>query len=99
MMKYLVSLCITHLCTATAFIFITASAPAKTVLGAVNGLSQTSASISRVVGPALATSLFALSKEHNLLNGNAVYVILILLSGVLVWLAGKLPDEIQDRDE
>ncbi|KAG1746529.1 MFS general substrate transporter [Suillus paluster] len=83
----------------TVFMFVTASAPAKNVLGAVNGLGQTSASMARVIGPALATSLFALSKEHNILNGNAVYVILIMLAGVLRWLGSQLPDEIQDRDE
>ena len=79
--------------------FITASAPSKNVLGAINGLGQTTASMARAVGPALATSLFAFSKEHNVLNGNAVYVVLILLSGILRWLGSQLPDEIQDRDE
>ncbi|OAX37945.1 hypothetical protein K503DRAFT_200818 [Rhizopogon vinicolor AM-OR11-026] len=79
--------------------FITASAPTKNVLGAINGLGQTTVSMARAVGPALATSLFAFSKEHNLLNGNAVYVIFIILAGVLRWLGSRLPDEIQDRDE
>ncbi|KAG2342105.1 MFS general substrate transporter [Suillus weaverae] len=83
----------------TVFMFITASAPTNTVLGAINGLGQTSASMARAVGPALATSLFAVSKEHNLLAGNAVYVILIMLAGALRWLGSQLPDEIQDRDE
>ncbi|KAG0709389.1 major facilitator superfamily domain-containing protein [Suillus ampliporus] len=89
----------TDLITGTVFMFITASAPTKSVLGAVNGLGQTTASMARVIGPALATSLFAFSKEHNILNGNAVYVILVMLAGVLRWLGSQLPDEIQDRDE
>ncbi|KAG1746535.1 major facilitator superfamily domain-containing protein [Suillus paluster] len=76
-----------------------ASAPAKNVLGAINGLGQTSSSVARAVGPALATSLFAFSKERNLLNGNAVFVVLIMLAGVLRWLASQLPDELKDRDE
>lgn len=84
---------------ATVLMFVTASAPAKNVLGVVNGLSQTSASIARALGPALTTSLFAFSKKHNILNGNAVYVVLIILSGVLRWLGSQLPDEVQDRDE
>jgi len=84
---------------ATIFMFITASAPAKNVLGAVNGLGQTTASMARAVGPALATSLFAFSKEHNLLNGNAVFLILAILGGLLRWLGSQLPDEIQNRDE
>jgi MFS family permease len=83
----------------TVFMFITASAPTKNVLGSINGLGQTSASMARVVGPAFATSLFAFSKEHNILNGNAVYVVLIMLAGALRWLGSQLPDEIQDRDE
>ncbi|OJA08648.1 hypothetical protein AZE42_05276 [Rhizopogon vesiculosus] len=84
---------------ACAFMFITASAPTKNVLGAINGLGQTTVSMARAVGPALATSLFAFSKEHNLLNGNAVYLIFIILAGALRWLGSHLPDEIQDRDE
>jgi MFS family permease len=83
----------------TVFMFITASAPTNTVLGAINGLGQTSASVARAVGPALATSLFAVSKERNILAGNAVYVVLIMLAGVLRWLGSQLPDEVQDRDE
>ena len=79
--------------------FITASAPTKNVLGAINGLGQTTASIARAVGPALATSLFAFSKEHNVLDGNAIYVILIILAGGFRWLGSQLPDEIQNRDE
>ncbi|KAG2039615.1 major facilitator superfamily domain-containing protein [Suillus americanus] len=83
----------------TVFMFITASAPTNTVLGAINGLGQTSASMARAVGPALATSLFAISKERNLLAGNAVYVVLIMLAGVLRWMGSQLPDELQDRNE
>jgi MFS family permease len=83
----------------TIYLFITASAPAKNVLGAVYGLGQTSASMARAFGPALATSLFAFSKEHNLMNGNAVYVIFIILGGVMSWLGSQLPDELQEWDE
>ncbi|KAG1748652.1 MFS general substrate transporter [Suillus lakei] len=83
----------------TVFMFITASAPTNTVLGAINGLGQTSASMARAFGPALATSLFAASKEHNLLGGNAVFVVLLVLAGTLRWLGSWLPDEIQNRDE
>ncbi|KAJ8582658.1 hypothetical protein M405DRAFT_937664 [Rhizopogon salebrosus TDB-379] len=68
---------------ASVFLIITNSAPSKNVLGAINGLGQTSASAARAVGLASATSLFAFSKEHNVLNGNAVYVVFIVLTGVL----------------
>ncbi|KAG2155857.1 uncharacterized protein EDB93DRAFT_1101638 [Suillus bovinus] len=83
----------------TIFLFITASARTNNVLGAIHGLGQTSASVARAVGPALATSLFAVTKEHNLLGGNAVFFIFIALTGVLRWMASLLPDEVQDRDE
>ncbi|KAG1772302.1 MFS general substrate transporter [Suillus occidentalis] len=83
----------------TIFLLITVSAPSDTVLGAINGLGQTFSSMARAVGPALATSLFAVSKERNLLAGNAVYVILIMLAGALRWLGSQLPDDIQDRNE
>ncbi|KAG2070411.1 MFS general substrate transporter [Suillus decipiens] len=83
----------------TLLMFITASAPTKGALGAINGLAQTSSSIARAVGPAFATSLFAASKEHNLLGGNAVFVILFMLAVALRWLGSQLPDGIQDRDE
>ncbi|KAG2100401.1 MFS transporter [Suillus discolor] len=88
-----------HTTYGTIYMFITASAPTNNVLGAINGLSQTSAAVARAIGPALATSLFAVSKEHNLLGGNAVFVVLIVLAGGLRWLASQLPDEVQDRDE
>ncbi|KAG1848752.1 MFS general substrate transporter [Suillus subalutaceus] len=83
----------------TLLMFITVSAPTKDALGAINGLAQTSSSIARAVGPAFASSLFAASKEYNLLGGNAVFVILFMLAGVLRWLGSQLPDEIRDRDE
>jgi hypothetical protein len=79
-------------------VFVTASAPTKNLLGAINGLGQTTASMSRAFGPALATSLFAFSKEYNVLQGNAAYVVLIVLGCVLSWLGSQLPDGTEDRD-
>jgi hypothetical protein len=81
------------------YLFVTACAPAKNVLGAIHGLGQTTMAIARAVGPALATSLFALSKQHNIMNGNAVYVIFIMLAGLLRWLVSQLPDKLQEKDE
>ncbi|OJA11496.1 hypothetical protein AZE42_07874 [Rhizopogon vesiculosus] len=78
---------------ATAFMFIIGSAPAKNVLDAINGLGQTSAALARAFGPALATSLFAFSKEHNIPNGNALYVIFIIFACGLGLLASQLPHE------
>ena len=47
----------------------------------------------RAVGPASATSFFAVSVEKNLLGGNLVYLVLMLLS-VLAYVAAQLlPEE------
>ena len=57
---------------ATIFIFVTRAAPNKQSLGSTNGLSQSLSSTARAIGPALTTSLFAVSKEYNVLGGNLV---------------------------
>jgi hypothetical protein len=75
------------------FIFITMSAPNKRSLGATNGLSQTTVSIARAVGPAISTSLFAFSSEHNLLGGYAVYAFFFALSCSSLLLAIRLPND------
>jgi hypothetical protein len=77
---------------ATIFIFVTRAAPNKESLGSTNGLSQSLTSIARAIGPALTTSLFAFSKEYNVLGGNLIYVILAILVTILVLLSQRLPD-------
>jgi MFS family permease len=74
------------------FIFVTRAAPNKESLGSTNGLSQSLSSTARAIGPALTTSLFAVSKEYNVLGGNLVYVILAILITILVVLSRRLPD-------
>ncbi|KAF8840923.1 MFS general substrate transporter [Paxillus ammoniavirescens] len=76
-----------------AFLYVTASAPNRKTLGAVNGLSQTTASTVRAIGPALATSMFAYSVEHNLIGGYAVYVVMIGLTLATSWFGAMLPVE------
>ncbi|EMD34052.1 hypothetical protein CERSUDRAFT_117561 [Gelatoporia subvermispora B] len=73
------------------FMFITSAAPNKQSLGATNGIAQLAASIIRTIGPASATSLFALSVEHGWLGGYAVYGIFIVISALLILLAIPLP--------
>ncbi|KAF8886137.1 major facilitator superfamily domain-containing protein [Infundibulicybe gibba] len=75
------------------FTYVTASSPNKRSLGATNGLAQTSVSLAQAVGPAISTSLFALSVEKNLLGGYAVYVILLVISCLAIPLAVRLPEE------
>lgn len=81
------------------FMFITASAPSKASLGATNGLSQTTASIARAIGPALATSLFSLSVEKNVLGGYGAYALFVVLSVLALGLAVRLPMEVWEEDD
>lgn len=86
-----------------AFIYIRAAAPNKRVLGATNGLAQTSISVVRAIGPALSTSLFSLSLERNILGGSFVYVVMVILTvGALyatTYLPKKIWDAAQDQEE
>ncbi|KAF9478324.1 MFS general substrate transporter [Pholiota conissans] len=81
----------------TIFMYITTSAPNKRSLGATNGLSQTTVSIARAIGPALVTSLFSYSVEKNILGGNAVYVVFVILSFFAIALATRLPARVWDH--
>jgi hypothetical protein len=83
--------------------FITASAPNKRSLGATNGLAQTTVSIARAVGPAVSSSIFAFSSQHNLLGGYAVYAVFGGLACASLLLAKHLPEdasvEIEGEDD
>ncbi|KAJ7716468.1 major facilitator superfamily domain-containing protein [Mycena maculata] len=80
------------------FVFITASAP-KSSRGTVNGLSQTYAALARAIAPALSTSLFSLSVQHNLLGGYFIYFVFLVISGLSLVLAESLPDQVWDDFE
>ncbi|KAI5990084.1 major facilitator superfamily domain-containing protein [Pisolithus albus] len=82
---------------AVIFVFVTRASPNKYSLGTLNGLSQTTTSIARALGPATFTSLFAFSKEYNLLGGNLVYVVLLILLCLLVFLSRRLPELKKDK--
>ncbi|KZP23803.1 MFS general substrate transporter [Athelia psychrophila] len=80
------------------FIYLSAAAPNRRSLGATNGMAQTVVSIVRAVGPAVSTSLFAVSVKHNLLGGYAVYLILIVLSGMSLFVVVRMPKKPWGRD-
>lgn len=88
---------LSDMCFGCLFIYITAASP-KNSLGAANGLSQTTVSIARAIGPGLATSLFALSLDKNLLGGYAVYAIIFVFTCVSLLLAIRLPRKIWDEN-
>lgn len=75
----------------TIFLFIRSAAPTREALGATNGVAQTMASFMRTVGPVCATSLYAVSREHQLLGGNLVYVVLLLVTAVTLSASFLLP--------
>ncbi|KAH7334668.1 MFS general substrate transporter [Rhizoctonia solani] len=62
-------------------LFISAAPPNPLCLGATNGLAQTSASIMRAIGPAITTSLFALSASH---GSSLVYVALSVVTALCI---------------
>ncbi|KAF7375262.1 Major facilitator superfamily multidrug-resistance DHA1 sub-family [Mycena sanguinolenta] len=78
------------------FIFVTSSAP-KSSRGAVNGMSQTLVALARAIGPAMATSLFSFSVQHNILGGYMVYLVFVILSGFALVLAKHLPAEVWEE--
>ncbi|KAF9498816.1 MFS general substrate transporter [Pleurotus eryngii] len=75
------------------FMFITAAAPNRRSLGATNGLSQTTVSVARAIGPAMTTSLYSFSVQYHFLGGKLVYVILMVLTLFALALAKKLPED------
>ncbi|KAK7691033.1 hypothetical protein QCA50_006136 [Cerrena zonata] len=81
------------------FMFVTSAAPNKRSLGTTNGVGQLIAAIVRAIGPALASSLFALSIERNWLGGNAVYVFFGIISGLGLFACNLLPAQVWHRDD
>jgi hypothetical protein len=53
----------------------------------------------RAIGPATSTSLFAFSVGHNILGGYAVYLVLILGTGVALQYALMLPRHVREDGE
>ncbi|KAL0064060.1 hypothetical protein AAF712_009026 [Marasmius tenuissimus] len=60
-------------------------------LGAVNGFSQTIASVIRTIAPTLASSLFALSLQSGILGGYLVYAVMIMVTLIGSVCSSKLP--------
>ncbi|CAE7170299.1 unnamed protein product [Rhizoctonia solani] len=74
-------------------IYVNTSAPSKDALGTLNGISQTIICVIRAIGPATATSLFSLSVEKNIMGGNFVYGILLIMVCVGVFASRWLKEE------
>lgn len=76
--------------------YITAAAPNRRCLGALNGVAQTTASVVRAIGPASATSLFAYSIQHNFMGGYGVYIVLVFGTVATMPLSAMLPDDVAE---
>ncbi|KAJ7654293.1 major facilitator superfamily domain-containing protein [Mycena rosella] len=85
-------------CFGAIFTFVNASAPTGS-RGTVNGLAQTAVSTAHAIGPAMATALFSLSLEKNLLSGHAVYVVFLCLSALALLLAMCLPAQLWEVED
>ncbi|KAI0703802.1 MFS general substrate transporter [Cytidiella melzeri] len=95
-------LCFTVACDlayGSIFLYVAAASPNKHSLGATNGVAQLAASIVRAIGPALSTSLFAASVQHNWLGGTAVYVILVCVSWSSLFVGRRLPERLWNEEE
>ena len=63
------------------------------LVGSGNGVAQSVTSLARAFGPAVASSLFAISIERNLAGGNMVYLVLSGFTCLTIWTSHSLPDE------
>ncbi|KAJ3867400.1 major facilitator superfamily domain-containing protein [Lentinula novae-zelandiae] len=95
-LQFLLSNTVGSMAYATAQIFVINGAPSKSALGATNGFCQASKTMARTIGPVLATSLFSLSKEHDLCGGYLVYTIFMLITFVCMRTTMYLPRELKN---
>ncbi|TFK50149.1 MFS general substrate transporter [Heliocybe sulcata] len=98
MVVQLVVCVLMDMCFGCIFIYINSSAPSKRSLGATNGMAQTTVSIIRALGPAMTTSLFAVTIEKNLMGGYLVYVVLVVTTLLCLGVASRLPGDAWDAD-
>ncbi|KAJ6577483.1 major facilitator superfamily multidrug-resistance, DHA1 sub-family [Mycena capillaripes] len=80
---------------ASAGLFIMDAAPSPASLGSVNGLGQMVATVGRSLASSFASSLFALSAEHQIAGGNLVYLVLIIITLVAVRCSLLLPRKLR----
>ncbi|KLO16145.1 MFS general substrate transporter [Schizopora paradoxa] len=69
-----------HMCFTLNTILIRNAAPSSEALGSTFGLAQTVACVARAGSPAFVSTLFALSKKYNLMQGNMVWVVMFVIA-------------------
>lgn len=85
-------------------ILVKSSVADSSLLGALFGLQQTFSATARAVAPAFTSTLFATSVEYQILGGQGVWVILVLISLVgvrtaMVTSVTELPRSIETSNE
>lgn len=78
-------------CAGCIYIFISQASPSQDALGKTYGLGQTLHSIVGAIAPATATSIIAVSLQHNLLGGALGYLILASVGVVALGLTSLMP--------
>ena len=77
--------------------YMTSSVDNPRALGSANGIAQTTVSLARAVGPAMATTLFAYTLQDGWLGGLGVYIIFVLISSCAYPLTYGLPEEVWEH--
>ncbi|THH19030.1 hypothetical protein EW146_g2063 [Bondarzewia mesenterica] len=80
-----------YMCYGLIQVYFVDAAPSKSTLGAINGIAQMIASLCRSVSPAVASSLYAISLEDNLLGGSMVFVVLWIITVIGVGMSLRIP--------
>lgn len=76
-----------------ATVLINQHAPSRAALGTINGLSAMCGSLSRTIGPAASTSLFAYSaaQDASFLRREVIWLTQIAISFLCFWLTLRIP--------
>ncbi|KAJ3729612.1 major facilitator superfamily domain-containing protein [Lentinula raphanica] len=64
----------------TAQMFVVNGAPSKDALGTTNGVVQSARTLARTIAPVCVMSLFSISKEYNILDGQLSYAVCLLIT-------------------
>ncbi|KAG5643880.1 hypothetical protein DXG03_009510 [Asterophora parasitica] len=89
---------------ACMFMYIAASAPSRSSLGATNGLAQLTASSVRALAPSTASSLFSFSLElaasgkADSIGRHLVYIVLCSITAVSLWWSCRLPESLNSAE-
>ncbi|KAG7444819.1 MFS general substrate transporter [Guyanagaster necrorhizus] len=83
---------------AAVHVLVVQSATSRAALGSTNGVAQMAGSGIRGLAPYFASSMFSISLESQIAGGFLVYIIILVLTLVLLWLAFKIPKRFKSAD-